>query len=125
MCLVEEVIKTCVAHYCEGSYLRRYFGDFFCIQYNCIKCDSTERNMQKNLARQKIREENILSMKVRAKDIDLIDAERFDSFSSVVFNCKNEYYCFYKKLNNIRPTLKKLQSSLCDYKSTRNKKIVM
>ena len=31
----------------------------------------------------KNREENILSMKIRANDIDLIDAERFDSFSSV------------------------------------------
>ena len=27
-------------------------------------------------------------MKIRAYDIDLIDAERFDSFSSVIINCK-------------------------------------
>ena len=27
-------------------------------------------------------------MKIRANDIDLIDAERFDSFSSVIINCK-------------------------------------
>ena len=29
-----------------------------------------------------------LSMKIRVNDIDLIDAERFDSFSSVIINCK-------------------------------------
>ena len=28
------------------------------------------------------------SMKIRANDIDLRDAERFNSFSSVIFNCK-------------------------------------
>ena len=27
-------------------------------------------------------------MKIRANDIDLIDAELFDSFSSVIINCK-------------------------------------
>ena len=41
-----------------------------------------------NLGRLKIREENILSMKIRADDIDIIDAERFDSFSSIIINCK-------------------------------------
>ena len=45
-------------------------------------------------------------MKIRANDIDLIDAERFDGFSSVIFNCKIKYCCFNKKLNNIRLTLK-------------------
>ena len=39
-------------------------------------------------------------MKIRVNDIDLIDAERFDSFSSVIINCKNKYCCFSKKLNN-------------------------
>ena len=29
-----------------------------------------------------------MSMKIRANDIDLIDAERFDSFSSVIINYK-------------------------------------
>ena len=41
-----------------------------------------------NIGKLKIREENILSMKIRANDIDLINAERFDSFSSVIFNSK-------------------------------------
>ena len=40
------------------------------------------------LGRLKIRKENILSMKIRANDIDLKDAQRFDSFSSVIINCK-------------------------------------
>ena len=39
-------------------------------------------------------------MKIRANGFDLIDAERFDSFSSVIINCKNKYCCFNKKLNN-------------------------
>ena len=30
-------------------------------------------------------------MKIRADSNDLRDAERFDSFSSVVFNCKIKY----------------------------------
>ena len=30
---------------------------------------------------------NILSVKIRANVIDLVEAERFDSFSSVIFNC--------------------------------------
>ena len=58
------------------------------------------------IGRLKIREENILSMKIRANDIDLIDAKRFDSFCSVFFNCKNKYCCFNKKLNNTRLKLK-------------------
>ena len=41
-----------------------------------------------------------LNMKIRAIVIDVIDAERFDSFSSVITNCKNKYCCFNKKLNN-------------------------
>ena len=45
-------------------------------------------------------------MKIRANDIDLIDAERFDSFSSVIFNSKSTYCCFNKKLNNTRLKLK-------------------
>ena len=45
-------------------------------------------------------------MKIRANNIDLIDAERFDSFSSVIFNCKNKYCCFNKRLNNTRLKLK-------------------
>ena len=49
----------------------------------------------------------ILSMKIRANNIDLIDAKRFDSFSSVIFNCKNKYCC------------------LCNYMATKNRKIVM
>ena len=47
-----------------------------------------------------------LSIKIRANDIDLIDAERFDSFSSVIFNSKNKCCCFNKKLNNTRLKLK-------------------
>ena len=47
-----------------------------------------------------------LSMKIRANDIDLIDAERFDSFSTVIFNCKIKYCCFNKKLNSMRLKLK-------------------
>ena len=50
-------------------------------------------------------------MKIRANDIDLRDAERFDSclasfserfdsFFSVIFNCKIKYCCSNKKLNN-------------------------
>ena len=39
-------------------------------------------------------------MKIRANDIDHRDAERFDSFFSVIFNCKIEYCRFNKKLNN-------------------------
>ena len=35
-------------------------------------------------------------MKARANDIDLINAKRFDSFSSVIFNCKIEYCCSSK-----------------------------
>ena len=46
--------------------------------------------------------QNHFSMKIRANDIDLTNAERFDSFSSVIFNCKNKYCCFNKKLNNTR-----------------------
>ena len=53
------------------------------------------------LGRLKIQEENIFSMKIRANDIDLTDAEHFDSFSSVIFNCKIKYCRFDKKLNNI------------------------
>ena len=36
-------------------------------------------------------------MKIRANDIDLRDAERFDSFSSVIINCKNYFCLFYNK----------------------------
>ena len=41
-----------------------------------------------------------MSMKIRDNDIDLIDAERFDSFSSVIFNSKIKYCCLNKKPNN-------------------------
>ena len=41
-------------------------------------------------------------MKIRGNDIDLIDAERFDKFSSVIFNCLNKFWCFNKKLNTIK-----------------------
>ena len=37
-------------------------------------------------------------MKIRANNIDLIDEERYDSFSSVIINCKNKYCCFNKNL---------------------------
>ena len=37
-----------------------------------------------NIGRLKIRVENISSMKIRANDIDLVEAERFDSLSSVI-----------------------------------------
>ena len=37
-------------------------------------------------------------MKIRANDIDLKDAERFDSFSSDIFTRKIKYCCFNKKL---------------------------
>ena len=43
-------------------------------------------------------------MKIRANDIDRKNAERFDSFSSVVFNYKIKYCCFIKKLNNKNKT---------------------
>ena len=45
-------------------------------------------------------------MKIRASDIDHVDAERFDSFSSVIFNYKIKYCCYNKKLNNTRLKLK-------------------
>ena len=47
-------------------------------------------------------------MKIRANNIDLIDAERFDSFSWL--NCKIEYCCCSKKLNNTQ--LLNTQSSI-------------
>ena len=40
-----------------------------------------------------IREENILSMKIRANNIDLKGAKRFDSFFSVISNCEIKYCC--------------------------------
>ena len=60
------------------------------------------------LGRLKIREENILSMKIKANDIDVIDAKRFDSFSSVIINCKKKCCCFNEKPNNTRLKLKTL-----------------
>ena len=39
-------------------------------------------------------------MKIRVYDFDLRGAKRFDSFSSVIFNCKMKYCCFHKNLNN-------------------------
>ena len=38
----------------------------------------------------------------KANDIDLRNAKRFDSFSSVIFNSKIKYCCFNKKLNNTK-----------------------
>ena len=60
----------------------------------------------------KIREENILSMKIRANDIDLIDAERFDSFSSVNIAALIKSF-------TIPDYNQKLQSSLYDYMATK------
>ena len=60
----------------------------------------------KNLDRQKIREENILSMKSEANDIDLKDTERFDSFCSVIFS-------FLLKLFNIVEIFIKAEIFLC------------
>ena len=37
-----------------------------------------------------------LNMKIRANDIDLIDAKRFDSFSSIIINCKNKIAALIK-----------------------------
>ena len=45
------------------------------------------KNIRK-IGRLKIREENILIMKIRANDVYHKDAERFDNFSSVIINCK-------------------------------------
>ena len=54
-----------------------------------------------------INKSNILSSKkIKANDIDPRDAERFESFSSVIFKCKIRYCCFNKKLNNTRLKLK-------------------
>ena len=47
-----------------------------------------------------VKDIQLMSIKIKANDIDFIDAECFDSFSSVIFNCKNKYCCFNKKLNN-------------------------
>ena len=44
----------------------------------------------------------ILSMKIRAIDIDLKDAEHFDSFSSIIFNCEIKYCCFNKNLDSTK-----------------------
>ena len=63
------------------------------------------------LGRLQIREEIILNMKIRAIDIDLKDAERFDSFSSVIFNSKIKYCCFNKNVKN-RFTKLKLKPSV-------------
>ena len=49
-----------------------------------------------NLGRLKIRKENILSMKFRVSDINLKVAEHFDSFPSVIFNCKIKYCSLFK-----------------------------
>ena len=42
-----------------------------------------------NLGRLKAWKENILSMKIRANEKDIRDAKHFDSFSTVIFKCKN------------------------------------
>ena len=47
-----------------------------------------------------------MNIKLRANNIDVRDAERFNSFSSVIINCKNKYCCFHKPLNNTRLKLK-------------------
>ena len=49
-----------------------------------------------SLDRLKIQEESILSMKIRADNIDLVDAECFNCFPSISSNCKIIYCCFEK-----------------------------
>ena len=67
--------------------------------FEASETDQLNFILSRDFGRLKIREENILSMKIRANDIDLIDAERFDSFFSVIFNCKIKY-CFNKNFFN-------------------------
>ena len=64
----------------------------------------------KCLDRLKIRKENILSVKIRANDFDFRDAKRFDSFFSLIFNCKMKHCCFNKKLNNTQLSSASLRS---------------
>ena len=57
-------------------------------------------------------------MKITANDIDLIDAECFDSFSSIIFNCKIKYCCFNKKLSDTELFLLKQQYLILQLKMT-------
>ena len=43
-----------------------------------------------------------LGMKRRINDINIKDAEHFDSFSNVIFKHQIKYCCFSKMLNNTR-----------------------
>ena len=38
----------------------------------------------------------LLCMKISVNETDLKDAKRFDSFLSIIFNCKIKYCCFEK-----------------------------
>ena len=47
-------------------------------------------------SRLKILHEKFLSMKITTNEIDLKDAKRFDSFQSVIFNCKTNVMLLQK-----------------------------
>ena len=75
-------------------------NQMFILIQNAKNCNNIQIQTIMIFAILKIREENILSMKIRANEFDLSNAKRFNSFSSVIFNSKNKYCCFNKKLNN-------------------------
>ena len=52
-------------------------------------------------------------MKIKANGIDFRDLKRFDSFSSVIFNCIIKYCCFDKKLNNNLNDARKAVKTFC------------
>ena len=62
------------------------------------------------------------NLKIRANDIDLRDAKRFDSFSSSFSTAKLKIAALIKSY-----TILKLKTSAClyDYMATKKKKIVM